>query len=70
MNCRIADIFTASLSKLTGDEQKAAKTTASDPALNPTTVGIGHPEPLRPAERVRPRNRPLAVQMNRGPGPC
>lgn len=30
MNFRIADTFTASLARLTGDEQKAVKTTAFD----------------------------------------
>lgn len=30
MNFRIADTFTASLARLTSDEQKAAKTTAFD----------------------------------------
>jgi mRNA-degrading endonuclease RelE of RelBE toxin-antitoxin system len=35
MEFRIADTFTASLGKLTGDEQKAVKTTAFDLQLNP-----------------------------------
>lgn len=35
MEFRIADTFTDSLSRLTGDEQKAAKTTAFDLQLNP-----------------------------------
>lgn len=35
MDFRIADTFTASLAKLTGDEQKAVKTTAFDLQLNP-----------------------------------
>lgn len=35
MNFRIADTFTDSLGKLTGDEQKAVKTTAFDLQLNP-----------------------------------
>lgn len=35
MDFRIADTFTDSLAKLTGDEQKAAKTTAFDLQLNP-----------------------------------
>jgi len=35
MNFRIADTFTDSLAKLTGDEQKAVKTTAFDLQLNP-----------------------------------
>lgn len=35
MQFRIADTFTTSLSKLTGDAQKAVKTTAFDLQLNP-----------------------------------
>ena len=35
MDFRIADTFTDSLAKLTGEEQKAVKTTAFDPQLNP-----------------------------------
>lgn len=35
MNFRIADTFTSSLARLTGDEQKAVKTTAFDLQLNP-----------------------------------
>ena len=35
MEFRIADTFTDSLSRLTGDEQKAVKTTAFDLQLNP-----------------------------------
>lgn len=39
MNLRISDTFTDSLSRLTGDEQKAVKTTAFDLQLNPTAPG-------------------------------
>lgn len=35
MDFHIADIFTASLAKLTADEQKAVKTTSFDLQLNP-----------------------------------
>ncbi len=35
MNFRIADTFTDSLARLTGDEQKAVKTTAFDLQINP-----------------------------------
>jgi hypothetical protein len=35
MEFRIADTFTDSLAKLTGEEQKAVKTTAFDLQLNP-----------------------------------
>ena len=37
---RIADTFTESLTKLTGEEQKAAKTTAFDLQLNPAHPGM------------------------------
>ncbi len=40
MNFRIADTFTDSLAKLTGDEQNAVKTTAFDLQLNPTRPGL------------------------------
>jgi hypothetical protein len=39
MDFRIADTFTASLARLTGDEQKAVKTTAFDLQLNPASPG-------------------------------
>ena len=40
MNFRIADTFTDSLARLTGDEQKAVKTTAFDLQLNPVNPGL------------------------------
>ncbi len=40
MNFRIADTFTDSLAKLTGDEQKTVKTTAFDLQLNPASPGM------------------------------
>lgn len=40
MDFRSADTFTASLARLTGDEQKAAKTTAFDLQLNPAHPGM------------------------------
>ena len=40
VNFRIADTFTASLTRLTGDEQKAAKTTAFDLQVDPTSPGL------------------------------
>lgn len=40
MDFRIADTFTASLAKLTGDEQKAVKTTAFDLQMNPANPGL------------------------------
>lgn len=40
MQFRIADTFTASLAKLTGNEQKVAKTTVFDLQLNPAQPGL------------------------------
>jgi superfamily I DNA/RNA helicase/mRNA-degrading endonuclease RelE of RelBE toxin-antitoxin system len=40
MEFRIADTFTDSLAQLTGDEQKAVKTTAFDLQLNPANPGM------------------------------
>ncbi len=40
MDFRIADTFTDSLGRLTGDEQKAVKTTAFDLQLNPASPGM------------------------------
>jgi len=40
MQFRIADTFTGSLAKLTGDEQKAVKTTAFDLQINPANPGM------------------------------
>ena len=40
MDFRIADTFTQSLARLTGDEQKAVKTTAFDLQLNPVSSGM------------------------------
>ena len=40
MEFRIADTFTDSLAKLTGDEQKAVKTTAFDLQINPANPGM------------------------------
>jgi hypothetical protein len=40
MEFRIADTFTDSLARLTGDEQKAAKTTAFDLQVNPANPGL------------------------------
>ena len=40
MDFRIADTFTDSLNRLTGDEQKAVKTTAFDLQLNPANPGM------------------------------
>ena len=40
MEFRIADTFTTSLARLTGDEQKAVKTTAFDLQMNPANPGM------------------------------
>src|SRR5262249_53043568 len=40
MEFRIADTFTGSLARLTGDEQKAVKTTAFDLQMNPASPGM------------------------------
>jgi len=40
MDFRIADTFTESLARLTGDEQKAVKTTAFDLQMNPSQPGL------------------------------
>lgn len=40
MQFRIADTFTDSLTRLTGDEQKLAKTTAFDLQIDPTSPGL------------------------------
>lgn len=40
MNFLISDTFTDSLARLTGDEQKAVKTTAFDLQMNPATPGM------------------------------
>ena len=41
MDFRIADTFTESLVRLTGEEQKAVKTTAFDLQINPANPGLG-----------------------------
>lgn len=52
MNFRIADTFTDSLAKLTGDEQKAVKTTAFDLQMNPANPGMG----LHKLDKARDKN--------------
>src|SRR6266542_2965819 len=52
MEFRIADTFTDSLSRLTGDEQKAVKTTAFDLQLNPA----GHGLSFHKLDRARDKN--------------
>ena len=52
MSFRIADTFTDSLARLTGDEQKAVKTTAFDLQLNPANPGMS----LHRIEQSKDRN--------------
>jgi len=52
MEFRIADTFTDSLARLTGDEQKAVKTTAFDLQLNPASPGMG----LHKLDKARDKN--------------
>src|ERR1700689_730944 len=49
---RIADTFTDSLARLTGEEQKAVKTTAFDLQLNPTNPGMK----LHKLDKARDKN--------------
>ena len=49
---RIADTFTDSLARLTGDEQKAVKTTAFDLQLNPANPGMS----FHKLDKARDRN--------------
>ena len=52
MQFRIADTFTASLARLTGEEQKAVKTTAFDLQLNPANPGMS----LHKLDKARDKN--------------
>src|SRR5207249_11007420 len=52
MDFRIADTFTGSLTKLTGQEQKAVKTTAFDLQPDPSAPGLKFHE----LDRVKDRN--------------
>jgi len=52
MDFRIADTFTDSLARLTGDEQKAVKTTAFDLQMNPVNPGMS----LHKLDRARDAN--------------
>src|SRR5882672_6116956 len=52
MEFLIADTFTDSLARLTGEEQKAVKTTAFDLQLNPTNPGMS----LHKLEKVKDKN--------------
>ena len=52
MDFLIADTFTDSLSRLTGDEQKAAKTTAFDLQMNQAAPGLS----FHKLEKARDKN--------------
>ena len=52
MNFRIADTFTDSLGRLTGEEQKLVKTTAFDLQMNPVNPGMS----LHKLERAKDKN--------------
>lgn len=54
MELRIADTFTDSLAMLTGEEQKAVKTTAFDLQLNPANPGMQ----FHKLDRARDKNTP------------
>src|SRR5438105_367706 len=51
MDFRIADTFTDSLSRLTGDEQKAVKTTAFDLQINPTSPSLSFHKLEKPKDK-------------------
>ena len=52
MEFRIADTFTDSLARLTGEEQKAAKTTAFDLQMDSSNPGLS----FHKLEKARDRN--------------
>jgi superfamily I DNA/RNA helicase/mRNA-degrading endonuclease RelE of RelBE toxin-antitoxin system len=60
MEFRIADTFTDSLARLTGEEQKAVKTTAFDLQLNPANPGMQ----FHKLDRAKDRNF-WSVRVNR-----
>ena len=81
MDFRIADTFTDSLARLTGDEQKAVKTTAFDLQMNPASPGMQLPQARQgegqellvgagqrrhPADRPQDRRQPAAL-LRRSP---
>src|ERR1700675_3380054 len=60
MEFRIADTFTDSLARLTGEEQKAVKTTAFDLQLNPADPGMS----FHKLDKAKDRNF-WSVRVNR-----
>lgn len=65
MNFRIADTFTDSLARLTGDEQKAVKTTAFDLQMNPASPSMRFHKLDR---RFGPSTRMCAPTSSNGAG--
>jgi len=63
MEFRIADTFTASLARLTADEQKAVKTTAFDLQVNPAHPGL----PFHKLDRPKDPNF-ASVRVNKDGG--
>ena len=61
MNFRIADTFTDSLARLTGDEQKAAKTTAFDLQSNLARPGLQFHKLDRAGTRISGRSASAAT---------
>lgn len=53
MQFRIADTFTDSLTKLTGDEQKTVKTTAFDLQLNPASPRMSFHDPVKATDKMK-----------------
>jgi mRNA-degrading endonuclease RelE of RelBE toxin-antitoxin system len=51
MEFRIADTFTESLGRLTGEEQKAVKTTAFDLQMNPESPGLAFHKLVKARDR-------------------
>ena len=51
MEFRIADTFTDSLARLTGQEQKAVKTTAFDLQMDPSAPGLSFHRIVRARDR-------------------
>ena len=63
MSLRIADTFTASLARLTGDEQKAVKTTAFDLQINPAHPGMS----FHKLDKARDRELLVLARQQRYP---
>jgi hypothetical protein len=62
MEFRIADTFTDSLARLTGEEQKAVKTTAFELQLNPVSHGLS----LHRLDRAKDVRRTVRSRLHSG----